>query len=384
MRILHTMPVAVQASNGPTYSVVNLCKFLLAEGQEVTLAALDSKSPPPECTFLKTFPVGVGPRKLGRSPLMRRWINEQVQSNSIDLIHNHGMWQMNAIYPSSATKKVKMNLVVSPRGTFSKWAMQYGSIMKKIFWPLIQYPALQHVTCFHATCEAEYDDIRRLGFPQPVAIIPNGIDIPSLRVKTGGGNFTLLFLARINPVKGVEILLYSWKAVQDHFLDWQLVIAGGDAGDPRASKYLAQMQALSKSLGLMRISFVGEQLGVDKLSLYQKADLYVLPSYSENFAVTVAEALAAGLPAIVSKGAPWAGLKENKAGWWIDIGSDSLTRCLMEALSLSSNELQAMGLRGRQWIGNDFSWSDIGHKMIKTYQWLFEQSNPAPHWLQLK
>lgn len=383
MYVIQTIPVVAQGStSGPTYAVVRLCEALIAADNKVTLATLDwKKANSLNYSFLRHFPVGLGPRKLGRSPSLRKWIDQQTQTKLVDLIHIHGMWQMNAIDPCWVAKKGKINLVVSPHGSFSKWAMEYGSVLKKVFWPLLQYPALRNATCFHATSEAEYKDIRRLGFRQPVAIIPHGIDIPDLSVKKENKLRTLLFLARLHRVKGLEILFQAWHDVQDLFPDWQLVIAGSDNEN---SGYINELHGLSQNLKLKRVSFIGEQTGIDKLNVYQTADLYVLPSYTENFALTVAEALAAGLPAIVSTGAPWAGLEQHKAGWWIDISIDSLSACLKDALSYSHSDLNEMGIRGRQWMENEFSWQDVGGRMEVTYQWLLDRSKPTPNWVRLQ
>jgi glycosyltransferase involved in cell wall biosynthesis len=186
MRVIQVVPAIAEEASGPSYSVVRLCESLIDQGQEVTLAALDWAPMPSPQPFLKTFPLGWGPRRLGRSPTMRRWLEEQVRSNSVDLLHNHGMWMMNAVYPGRAARNGNINLVVSPRGAFSAWAMQYGSIMKNSFWSFLQRPALENAACFHATAVSEYEDIRRMGFRQPVAIIPNGIDIPDLPPKKQG------------------------------------------------------------------------------------------------------------------------------------------------------------------------------------------------------
>jgi glycosyltransferase involved in cell wall biosynthesis len=381
MHVIHTVPAISSESSGPSYSVVRLCESLITRGEKVTLAAMDlapMSSPP---SFLKTFPVGVGPRRLGRSPAMRRWLYEQVQSKSVDLLHNHGMWQMNGVYPGWAARKGNLSLVVSPRGAFSEWAMAHGSAMKKVFWPALQRPALEHAACFHATADSEYEDIRRLGFRQPVAIIPNGIDIPALDAKTHNDSRTLLFLGRIHPKKGLDLLLPAWQQVQHRFPEWRMVIAGDDYGFFGASGYLNELQNLVQKLDLKRIEFVGELRGSEKTQAYHDAELFILPTYSENFGMTVAEALAAGTPAIVSKGAPWKGLQANGAGWWIDIGVDSLTEALSVALGEPPSVLAQRGLRGREWMIRDFSWDTIGDQMDQTYRWLLN-GGATPAWIR--
>lgn len=383
MRIIHTVPSIAQEASGPSYSVVRLCQSLVEQEQDVTLAALDLAPLPAPPLFMKTFLLGAGPRRLGRSPAMKRWLVEMCCSNQVDILHNHGLWQMNAVYPAWAAKKSGVNLICSPRGAFSEWAMRHGSKAKKLFWPLIQRPALESTTIFHATAKSEYSDIRRLGFMQPVAITPNGIDIPDLQRKQVKEFQTLLFLGRIHRVKGLDLLLPAWEAVQKRFPHWQLVIVGSDDGYHGRSGYLAEIQALSSKLRLERVVFSGPLFGLAKQWAYRNADLYVLPSRSENFGVTVAESLALATPAIVSKGAPWSGLERHAAGWWIDIGVDPLVAGLEEALSCSPAQLAKMGFRGRRWMETEFSWAHIGQQMVETYRWLLDRSLPAPAWVRL-
>jgi glycosyltransferase involved in cell wall biosynthesis len=351
-------------------------------GNDVTLAALDCGPLREKLPFLRLFPIGVGPNALGRSPLLRRWLAHRIAGRTVDIIHNHGMWQMNSVYPGQLVPKGNAKLVVSPRGAFSAWAMNNGSRVKLLFWPLLQRPALVRAACFHATAETEYQEIRRLGFAQPVAIIPNGIDVPALQPKPAGVTRTLLYLGRIHPKKGIDLLLAAWATVMDSFPDWQLEITGSDTGYGAKSGYQAQMQALAGRLQLKRVCFTGPVYGEKKLAAYRRAELFVLPTHSENFGMTVAEALAAGTAAIVSKGAPWHGLEIRRAGWWIDIGVDPLVDCLRNAMAQSPAALAGVGTNGRDWMLNDFSWDMVGKSMARTYEWLLE-GGPTPSWVRL-
>lgn len=376
MRIIHTIPSIAAEASGGNYVAIKLCEALIAQGVNLTLAALDWAVMPSPPKFLKTFPIGLGPRRLGVSPKMRRWLMNQASSHSVELIHNHSLWMMPNVYPGIAAKRFDIPLVVSPHGTLSQWAMQSGSALKRIFWPLVQRPSLAAVSCFHATAKSEYEDIRRMGFRQPVAIIPNGVDMPDLVPKPENDFRTLLFLSRIHPVKGLDKLLPAWRTVQARFDDWRLRIVG-----PDNRGYLAQMQRLAAELGLERIEFVGPLYGDDKMLAYGQADLFVLPTYSENFGMSVAEALAAGTPAIVTKGAPWEGLEQHGCGWWIDIGVDPLVACLEDAMSRSHDELAEMGLQGRSWMEAEYSWKQIGRKTTETYQWILH-GGPKPGWVR--
>lgn len=375
MRVIHTVPAISEEASGPSYSVVRLCESLLKEGHDVTLSVLDWTPQATPCRFVKSFPLGMGPRRLGRSPEMYRWLAQQATSRSVDIIHNHSLWMMPNVYPGIVAHRHKIPLAISPRGTLSTWARESGSVLKRFFWPLVQKPALLATVCFHATAESEYEDIRRMGFRQPVAIIPNGIDMPEPTPKQDSTLRTLLFLGRVHPKKGLDMLLPAWKAVQDHFPEWRLVIAG-----PDNDGYLGRMQNLAARLNLQRIEFVGALRGAQKWDAYHQADLFVLPTYSENFALTVAEALSSGIPAIVSKGAPWARLTEKRAGWWIEIGRDPLVNCLIQALARTPAQLSDMGQQGRSWMKEEFSWDCLGSRMGHTYRWIVS-GGAKPEWV---
>lgn len=377
MRVIHVVPAITEEASGPSYSVVRLCESLIETGMDVQLAALDWSSAPVSLPYLKTFPLGIGPRRLGVSPSMRKWLEAETDSGRVDLIHNHSLWMMPNVYSGRACRTGHCRLVVSPRGTLSAWALGRSALQKRIFWRLLQGPAVAGAACFHATAESEYDDIRRLGFRQPVCIIPNGIDHPRLEPKPSGPLRQLLFLGRLHPIKGVDILLRAWRAVEHRFPDWELHVAGPDNGG-----YLAEMQALAGQLRLERLVFGGPLYGDDKWRAYREASLFVLPTHSENFGMTVAEALAAGTPAVVTRGAPWAGLVEQGAGWWIEIGVDPLVACLEQALSASPELLTKMGRVGHEWMKRDFSWDRIGAQFLATYRWLLD-GGKSPPWVRL-
>lgn len=368
MKVSNIVPSISNEASGPSYSVVRLCEALLGIGVDVTLAALDwgpVGNPP---TFLKTYPLGRGPRRLGRSPGMRAWLEDEARMKKVDLLHNHSLWMMPNVYPGWVSRRHRLSYIVSPRGTLSAGAMREGSFIKGAFWRMIQRPALEHTTCFHATSHAEYADIRRSGFRQPVAVIPNGMDLPVLHPRRDSVERTLLFLGRIHPIKGIDTLLKAWGSLQGLHPEWVLRIVGPDDGG-----HLSKMKSMAAKLDLRRIDFPGPLYGKEKLAAYAQADLFVLPSHSENFGVSVAEALASGVPAVVSKGAPWSGLVDHDAGWWVDEGLDPLVAALQEAMSTPLDILEGKGTNGRRWMQSDFSWDRIGRLMSETYEWVLNR-----------
>ncbi|ESZ10246.1 hypothetical protein X737_31905 [Mesorhizobium sp. L48C026A00] len=187
----------------------------------------------------------------------------------------------------------------------------------------------------------------------------------------------MLFLGRIHPVKGVDNLLRAWVAVQQKFPQWHLLIVG-----PGDADYLREMLSLATALGAARTNFHGPLYGADKIAAFRAADLFVLPTYSENFGIAVAEALAAECPVITTKGAPWSGLISRQAGWWIDIGVAPLVSAFEQAMSQTPETLRAMGAAGRVWMQDEFSWQNIGSRMVATYSWV-QNGGPIPPWIRI-
>jgi glycosyltransferase involved in cell wall biosynthesis len=260
-------------------------------------------------------------------------------------------------------------------------ALRFSRIKKKLFWHLLQGPAIRHAACYHATSRQEYEDIRAYGLKQPVAIIPNGIDLykPSnWPAGTSAADRVVLSLGRIHPKKGLDRLVRAWAKVEAAHPGWRLRIVG-----PPEVGHDAQLRALAATLKLNRVSIEPAIYGKEKYTAFQEADVFVLPTLNENFAMTVAESLAAGTPVISTKGAPWAGLEVERCGWWIDHGIEPLAAALSGAMALPRVELRAMGVCGRAWVARDFGWDAIASKMKAVYAWLAGKAAPT-EWVSLE
>ena len=375
VRSIHIIPTSPEEESGYTSSVFNLCQGMIDEKNPtklVTFRPLDSQFVK---YFVESFSFNFCLRKIGISTEFKHWLRQQVVSQDYDVVHAHSLWRFVNLYPAMATKYSATKFVVSPRGALSEAALKYSFIVKKIFHSLCQASALQSAAAFHATSEKEFLEIRAAGFGQPIAIIPNGINVPNNIVVSDKKCKQVLFIGRIHPIKGINNLLMAWSKVQNTHKDWHLVIAGSDA---ETFGYLDQLKQLARSLNLERCKFVGSVYGEDKANLYLQSDIVVLPSHSENFGMVVAESLAAATPVIVSKGAPWEKIIQKDAGWSIDIGVEPLEIALNHALSLSVNELKRMGCNGRDWMIEDFSWKSAAINMSCFYDWLVNRGDIPP------
>jgi glycosyltransferase involved in cell wall biosynthesis len=292
-------------------------------------------------------------------------MHRALRASAADILHGHGLWLMPNIYPAWAARRGRARLVVSPRGMLGAEALAFSRLRKRAFWRLFQARALHEAACLHATSAAELDDIRAVGLTNPVAVIPNGVDLPDPASSNSSGARTVLSLGRIHPKKGLDMLVRAWALVEAANPDWRLRIVG-----PAELGHDRELIVLGASLNLRRMSIEGPAYGQARLAAHREADLFVLPTRHENFANTVAEALAAGVPVISTKGAPWAGLETEDCGWWIDHGSEPLAAALSDALALPRETLGAMGAKGRAWMARDFSWDRVADEMLAVYTWL--------------
>jgi glycosyltransferase involved in cell wall biosynthesis len=252
----------------------------------------------------------------------------------------------------------------------SAWSMNHKSHLKTPFWTLLQKPALARCHCLHATATTEYEDIRRVGLRMPVAVIPNGVDIPR-EVPGEQRRKRIVFLSRIDPKKGLDMLLPAWCAVAPHHAEWELVIAG-----PLNGSYADEIRSLARRLRTPRVHFADQVLGEEKRSLFAGAALFVLPSYSENFGIAIAEALAHRLPVITTRETPWQELPARGCGWCIPATEEALREALGDALNRPIGELLAMGEVGCKWMQRDYTWSRIADRMRCVYEWLLHGDAP--------
>ena len=371
MKVVQVVSGIATESSGPSYSVPGLCRGLHACGVAVEL---HTKNPRPERSF--DFPLITYPwcsrffKSVGWAPRLYAGLLSAV--NSTDIIHSNGLWMFPNVYPAWVAEKIGCKLVVSPRGSLAEWSLKKGRFKKEIFGRLFQNRTLSRVDIWHATSVKEYEEIRAAGYKQPVAIVPIGMEMPNQglgkrELESGREENRLrqvAFFGRLHKVKAVDRLVRAWELLNQTILNWELVIAGPDCG---SRGELEQYIAAHK---IPRVRFVGELNGQAKYDFLSAADLYVLPSFTENFGITVAEALACGTPVIVSKGTPWQGVVENRCGWWVENDPVVLAETLRTAMSLSDDKRHIMGENGREWIKRDFSWEGIGAKMKMAYEWL--------------
>lgn len=305
---------------------------------------------------------------------IRRALSQSIAAARPSLIHSHGIWLPANHWTARAARRHKIPLMLHPRGMLQATALQQKSIKKQIAMAAYQAADLASVAVMFAASASEHESIRALGYRQPIAILPNGIvheDVQPQRNLRRDGPPTVLFLSRVHPLKGLDNLVRAWAKLS--LGEWRLQIAG-----PDSDGYLANIQALAQRLGVAdAIQYLGEVDGARKSVVYREADIFVLPTFSENFGVVVVEALSHGLPVITTRGAPWADLETHRCGWWIDIGVDPLAKALAGAMALSTEKRSEMGERGQQYAQR-FQWEPIASQTCAVYRWALGLGEPPP------
>jgi glycosyltransferase involved in cell wall biosynthesis len=371
MHVLQTVSSTEVLFSGITYCVNELSKGLINLEQNVEILSLSSTpkswvSSQNEYKFRNNFLNIPFLNKSGYSSDMKNYI---AASNS-NIVHTHGLWMFPNIYRTSNAK-----FVISPHGMLAENALKFSPIKKKIFYSLFQKQALADAQLFFASAESEFDDIRNYGLKAPIAIIPHGVNIPNIKkAKTYKDKKIAVSIGRLHPKKGLDTLIKTWSRIEPIFSQWDLKIVG-----PNESGYQIELEKLINKLKLSRVTIEPPKYGFERDLLLSSCDLFVLPSKTENFAMTVAESLAVEIPVIATKATPWSGLQTNRCGWWVEGDEVSLFEQLKVALSLPERQLVDMGQRGKKWMQKDFSWETACKKTLEAYEWIENKGKLPDH-----
>lgn len=289
------------------------------------------------------------------------------KEGGVDVYHIHGTWMYHGLAVSRYANKMGKSYVVSPRGMLYPQALAHHALLKKIMMALYQGKVFSGAACIQATCREEMEHYRALGFKNPVAVLPNPIDISGVidREIPHKPIFKIGYLGRLHPRKRVERLIYAFNEKKKQLEDCRLVIIGG--GDEKYQKFLEDEV---KRLNLTNVEFTGFLTGKEKDNAILDLSLLVVPSDFENFGNIVTEALVRGVPVIASKGMPWQELEEYHCGWWINNDQESINHALLNAIALSPEKRIQMGMNGKRLMRENYSVEVLGEKMKRLYEWI--------------
>lgn len=379
MKILHIVSRIDQIDGGVAEVVPRICEEQRKLGNEVRLVAGDAEylsesakraiSEGVDMRFARTwkFPIA---RSLRFSFKLKKLIEENVRW--ADIVHTHGLWQLPCVIATCACIQQGKPFVMQPHGFLEPERLKKSKIKKIIFGALFERRALDACNCVIATSESEKNGIKAYGVKNTVEIVPIGIDTSkideakrSLTLLAGLGldtqKKTMLFFSRIEPIKGLDMLAEAWAKLKEFHSTWQLAIVGPDDRGFSKTAY-----GFFKALKLTdNVKFTGPIYTDDKYTLLKSVDGFVLPTRSENFGIAVQEALAAGLPAVCTKGAPWELIESYDAGRWVDVSVEGVRQGLNYIMSCGSDKRLQMGGNGKVLISENFGWANIIDSLIR-------------------
>lgn len=317
-------------------------------------------------------PQGLRWRGLTFDPRLARRIEHRLVALSPAVVHVHGFWHPLIAAAILAARRCDIPIVLSPHGALAPWVRRQRRGRKQIFWALFRNRYRYDVARFHAASAREAADLQSQGLGATV-VAPPGVDLPAQPARHGCGPDggmaaapatrvrTVLFLSRVHPLKGLTDLVQAWALVRP--AGWHVRVVGPDWNDHRAA-----VQSLAQQLGVAAdFTFLNGAFGAERDACYSAADLFVLPSLTENFGMVIAEALAHGLPVITTTATPWQELPRQECGWCVEPGAAPLATALRIATALSDAERRVMGLRGRAWVGATCNWKSCAETLVAAY-----------------
>jgi glycosyltransferase involved in cell wall biosynthesis len=378
LKVLHVTPAFYPATyyGGPMESTFGLCQALANQGHSVRVLTTDANGPQTRLDVDTREAIKSDAnleirycRRWGSADFSPRlWATLPATLKHVDLVHVHSVFSPSIPPAVAAARAWRKPLVWTPRGAFQPWTHRTRRMAKWV-WENVSLALAPTRMAFHVTSQAEKTALLDRGLAEAVYVIPNGVDVPErLVAKPTADHVRFLVLGRLHPIKGLDDLLHACAGLlQTHGREWQLTIAG-----PGDDSYTRHLHDLVQRLGLTkRVHFAGLIARSDRAALFNRHDVLVAPSFTENFGMTIAEALAHGTPAIATHGTPWEGLIDHQCGWWVERKVSVLQATMQQAMSAP---LQTMGRAGHAWMRSDFTWQSVAREMGSLYERLIKSS----------
>ncbi len=388
MRVLHTIPGVPRGGGGPTTAIYGMGRALRELAVEADIATSDAdlwgnlSVPLAERFLAQGVPMYCfrSPvlRKYGVSPGLADWLRSHVCD--YDLVHIHGVFAHAAVSAAAAAVRTDVPYIVRPCGELDAESLRKNRTLKHGYLHVVGWRILNHAAAIHVTSAAEKASLEELGLGVPVVTIPLGADLVTESDLPAYGEFRrqysglagrqlILFLSRIHPDKGLDLLLQALRGVAESRDDFVLAIAG--SGPPSFER---QVRRWATDLGLnSRLMFLGFLDGRRKYAALRDADLFVLPSYHENFGVAVVEAMSMGVPVLISdRVAIHPDVSAYGAGLVTPCDIHDITEALRRLLD-SESLRRRMGENGRRLGQEKFTWSRVGADLLKLYRSILAQ-----------
>lgn len=296
-----------------------------------------------------------------------------------DIVHTNGMFSYPVLPAYWACQFHKIPYVITPHGMLEPWALAYKAWKKNLYFNLLEKPALKKASTIQMLASTEAERIEHFNLPTSLAIVPNGIhkkdfvSLPDSEIfyqqypHTRNKNL-ILFLGRIDPKKGLDLLANAYGKVFTQFPQSHLIVAGQDniGFMSTAKNYFSQAGCAEA------VTFTGMLKGEQKYAALAAADIYVAPSYSEGFSISVLEGMACALPCVITTGCNFPEAQKENAAYVVDIDAEAIANALIKCLE-NPQKAKEMGDRAKKLIQEHYTWDKIALKMIDVYQKILDE-----------
>jgi len=366
MRVALVTAHLSRASAGLMTGVAPLARELPSHGIEpIVIGIRDDGAPEDACAWGASVEAcaQLGPRAFGYAPSMARALAQ----SEADMVESQGLWMYPSLVSLGWSRRTGRPHMISPHGMLDPWAVRRSAWKKRIVRLWFEDAHLKSAACLRALNEAEARAIRAFGLTNPIAIVPNGVDLPALGPeRTFADPPTLLFLGRIDPKKGVHELVRAWARLGPARGDWRLRLVGwGPAAYVEATRRLIDELGLEASVELS-----GPLFDAAKDEAFRAAEAFILPSYSEGLPMAVLEAWSYALPVLMT---PACNIPEGvAAGAAVEIGTEpaAIAEGIRALIAFPEAERRAMGARGRRLVEERFTWPGVAAAMAEVYRWV--------------
>ena len=392
MRVLHVIPSVSPLRGGPSEAILQMVNALQAQGIEAEIITTNddgdgilavplyerleypSHAPVPVRFFPRFSPTISAIREFAFSGALATWLWQHI--TDYDLVHVHAIFSGSSTIAMAIARLHKVPYIVRPLGQLCHWSLQQGNRKKQLYLSLIERANLNHAQSLHFTSEQEQQEAAALRLTTSGFVLPHGLVMPSLlpnakarlreRLTLPDDELIILFLSRLHPKKGLDYLIPALSHLHDR--RFTFVLAGNAAPD-----YELEVQQLLQTAGLMeRTRRLGFVTGEEKALLLQGSDLFALTSHSENFGIAVLEAMANGLPVLITPGVALAPLVERShLGWITPLEQPAITATLQHLFAHPSL-LQQVGERAQSIVRQQYTWNHIATSLIKQYQTILQ------------
>lgn len=366
VRVLHVIPSLDPGDGGPSKAVVEICRAIRDSGTDVEIASTGN-GPAPQDIPTHLFP-RKGKLEYKYSPELSKWLDSNVKR--YDVLHVHAVFNHSTHAACRTAMKRGVPYIVRPLGTLNEsYALQQSAWKKRQYLRWIARAELDGAMALHCTSQPEAEDMRRLGLRAPKVVIPHGLRteefdrLPPRGTFRRGDTPVILFFGRVHPKKGFDILLPALEVLSRRHT-FHMVIAGpGDDAYVNGLKAEAQRRGIAE-----RVTFAGMQTGAARLQPLADADIFVLPSYNENWGIAVAEAMACGIPILVSDQVDLCvEVREWQAGLVVTCDVGELSTALARMLENPAERAQ-WGLNGKRNVAANMRWGHIAGRLNHLYE----------------